>query len=87
MFTPHPDTTMQNRVHDLAIAEAQRLHREAIQHFCGEVMDDFWRGANAVWQRSLQTGQALAERSAARLTARLARRRRDGNTTAPTAGA
>lgn len=83
MFTPHPDTPTQNRVHDLAKAEAMRLRNEAMQHFGDEIVDDFWRGADAVWQRSQQTGQALAERSAARLAARLARRRADGNTSAP----
>lgn len=51
-----------NRLHDLAKAEAERLRNEAV--------DDFWRGANAVWQR----GQTTAQRSASRLQARLARR-------------
>jgi len=77
MFTTLPDTAMQARLHDLAKADATRLRGEAMQQVGGEVLDDFWRGADAVWQRSLQTGQALAERSAARLTARLARHRRE----------
>ena len=51
-----------NRLHDLAKTEAVRLHREAV--------DDFWRGANTLWQR----GQTSAQRSASRLQARLARR-------------
>lgn len=77
MFTHHPDTPTQNRAHDLAKAEAARLRSAAMQHFADEVVDDFWRGADAIWQRSLQTGQALAERSAARLNVRLARRQRE----------
>jgi hypothetical protein len=75
MFTDFPVAAMQARLHDLAKVEAQRLRREALQHVGGEAVDDFWRGANAVWQRSLQTGQTVAERSAARLQARLARHR------------
>lgn len=80
MFTDFLDATTQARMHDLAKAEAQRLRGEAMQHFGGEVVDDFWRGTDAVWQRSLQTGQAMVERSAARLTARLARHRRERST-------
>lgn len=38
-----------------------------------QTVDDFWRAADAVWLRS-QSGPAVAERSAARLRARLARR-------------
>lgn len=83
MFTPHPDAAMHDRLHDLAHVEAQRLRREAMQHFGHEALDDFWRGANAVWQRSLQSGQALAERSAARLQARLARHRRERSAGTP----
>ncbi len=75
MFTTLPDAATQARLHDLAKAEAVRLRREAA--------DDFWRGADAVWQRSLQTGQALAERSAARLKARLARHRRERSASTP----
>lgn len=59
-----------NRLHDLAKAEAERLLRQAMRDFGSEVVDDFWRGANALWQR----GQTTAQRSAARLRARLARR-------------
>lgn len=77
MFPALPDVTAQARLHDLAKAEAQRLRREAIQNFGCEATDDFWRGADAVWQRSLQSGQALVTRSAARLQARLARHRRE----------
>ena len=72
---PHPATLA--RLHDLANVEATRLRHEAA--------DDFWRGTNAVWQRSLQTGQALAERSAARLQARLARHVRGRTASAPIA--
>lgn len=83
MFTTLPDATAQARLHDLAKAEAVRLRREAMQHFGDETVDDFWRGADAVWQRSLRTGQALAERSAARLNARLVRRQRERNAGTP----
>lgn len=40
-----------------------------------DTLDDFWRGANAVCQRHQETGRTPAARSAARLEARLARRR------------
>lgn len=63
MFPSIPDATQQVRLHDLAKAEASRLRAEAI--------DDFWRGADAAWRRSLG---AVAQRSATRLRARLARR-------------
>ena len=58
---------------DQAKAEAARLRSEAIQHFGDEALGDFWRGANAVWQH-MQAGHGVAQRSAARLSARLARR-------------
>jgi hypothetical protein len=77
MFTELPDAATQARLHDQAKAEAMRLRSEAIRNFGDEIVDDLWRGADAVWQRSLQTGQALAERSAARLKARLARHRHE----------
>ena len=60
-----PDTTTLARLHDQAKAAASRLRSEAV--------DEFWRGADAVWQRGLQTSQAALERSATRLQARLAR--------------
>ncbi len=81
MFTALPDATTQARLHDQAKAEAERLRRAAIQNFGRETVDAFWRGADAVWQRSVQTGQAIAERSAARLKARLARQTRERSTT------
>jgi len=65
MYASHPDATTQARLHELAKAEAIRLRNQAV--------DDFWRGADAVFHRSLKTGQAAVERSAARLKARLAR--------------
>ena len=77
MFTHLPDAATQARLHDLAKTEAVRLRREAIQNFGGDAMDDFWRGADAVWQRMLQAGQAARERSAARLQSRLARHARN----------
>ncbi len=62
MFPVTPETTALAHLHDQARREARRLRREAV--------DDFWRGADAVWQRS----QGFAQRSADRLKARLARR-------------
>lgn len=64
MFPATPETTALAQLHDQARREARRLRREAV--------DDFWRGANTVWERSLAGGQALAQRSASRLQARLA---------------
>lgn len=63
MFLPPPDDTLRNRLHDQARTVATRLRQEA--------MDDFWRGADAAWQRVAQGSQALAARSATRLRARL----------------
>lgn len=65
MSTIHPEANSQARVHDLAKDHACQLRQEAV--------DDFWRGADAVWQRGLQSGQAALERSATRLQARLVR--------------
>ena len=73
MFPATPETTALAHLHDQARREARRLRREAV--------DDFWRGADAVWQRSLAGGQALAQRSAIRLKARLARRAYRSTTT------
>lgn len=70
MIRPELDGPTLNRLHDQAKMEAERLRREAIRDFGSEAVDDFWRGANALWQR----GQATAQRSASRLRARLARR-------------
>ena len=66
MFPSTPDAIALAQLHDQAKREARRLRREAV--------DDFWRGADAVWQRSLAGGQMLAHRRAPRLRARLARR-------------
>jgi len=65
MTLPRPDDTLRNRLHDQARVAATRLRQEAV--------DDFWRGADAAWQHVAQGGQALAQRSATRLRARLAR--------------
>lgn len=60
------------------IARLQAQARTEIHRLRGEAADDFWRGADAVWQRS----QDLAQRSAERLKASLARRtHRSTNTT------
>jgi regulator of sigma D len=71
------DATTQHHLHDLAKAEAERLHRQALRSFCHEVADDFWRGADVVYQRCQEASHTLAERSATRLQARLVRRARN----------
>ena len=65
MALPPPDDTLRNHLHDQARTAATRLRQEAVE--------DFWRGADAAWQRVAQGSQALALRSAARLRARLTR--------------
>jgi hypothetical protein len=77
MFTHRPDAATQARLHDQAKTEAERLRRLAIQQFGQETLDDFWRGADAVYQRCLESSCTMAERSASRLRARLARRARE----------
>jgi len=74
MSTKPPEASNHGYLIDQAKAEASRLRTEAIRQFGDEALGDFWRGANAVWQRSLLSGQGLAQRSAARLRARLQRR-------------
>ncbi len=69
MFPSAPEATALAQLHDEAKREALRLRREAV--------DDFWRSADAVWQRS----QDLAQRSADRLKTRLARRNHASTTT------
>jgi hypothetical protein len=71
------DASTQHRLHDLAKAEAQRLRHEAMRDLGNQAADDFWRGADAVYQRCLEASHSLAQRSASRLQARLARRARD----------
>ena len=73
MFTSSSDPRQHDKLIEQAKAEAARLRSEAIQHFGDEALGDFWRGANAMWQR-MQAGHGMAQRSAARLRARLARR-------------
>ena len=71
------DAAPQHRLHNLTKAAGERQHRQALRSFGYEVADDFWRGADAVYQRCLEASHTLAERSATRLQARLARRARD----------
>ena len=71
MFPTLPSASTIARLHTEARAEIHRLR--------GEAVDDFWRGADAVWQRSLAGGQMLAQRSTARLKARLARHHQPSN--------
>lgn len=75
MFTPSPDTTRHTALIEQAKAEASRLRREAIEQFGNDALRGFWRGANAVWGRSVQVGHGLAQRSSARVAARLQRHR------------
>lgn len=70
------DAATLHRLHDLAKAEAQRLRLQAMRDFGRDAVDDFWRGADAVFQRCLDANPTSAERSATRLQARLARRAR-----------
>ena len=67
MFPTLPSASTIARLHTEARAEIHRLR--------GEAVDDFWRGADAVWQRS----QGFAQRSADRLKARLARHHQPSN--------
>lgn len=69
MFPTVPSASTIARLHTQARAEVHHLRAEAA--------DDFWRGADAVWQRS----QDLAQRSADRLKARLVRRNQPPTTT------
>ncbi|MDR7306710.1 hypothetical protein [Rhodoferax saidenbachensis] len=69
MFPTPPSAT--------AIARLQAQARAEIHRLRGEASDDFWRGADAVWQRS----QGFAQRSANRLKARLARHHRSTSST------
>lgn len=60
-----------------ARARARTLRSQAIRDFGTQTWADFWRGADAVWQR-MQPGQAAGQapiRSATRLQNRLARHR------------
>jgi hypothetical protein len=76
MYQTLPDAATLARLHDQAKTEASRLR--------GEAVDEFWRGADAIWQRGLHGGEALAQRSAARLRASLARHARSRNTAVAT---
>ena len=63
------------RLMDAARTRADALRSQAIRDFGAQPWADFWRGANAVWQRmqpGLAAGQATT-RSATRLQTRLAR--------------
>ena len=73
MLSTLPDPATQARLHDEARAAAVRLRQQA--------MDDFWRGADAAYQRGLNRGSALVARSAQRLQARLVRHRLARGTT------
>ena len=60
------DTLVRARRHAQARAQAAQDRREAI--------DDFWRGADAVWQRVQQDAAVRLHRSAQRWQSRLQRR-------------
>ncbi len=89
MFTDHSDRHLpadlqaharlmdaaRARLMDAARAQASHLRSAAIRDFGTQTWADFWRGADAVWQR-MQPGQAAGQattRSATRLQTRLAR--------------
>nr|WP_315466095.1 hypothetical protein [uncultured Rhodoferax sp.] len=63
MYPSPPEKKALVHLHDQARRDAQRLRREAV--------DDFWRGAYALWLRSLAGAQRQFQRSAAHLKARL----------------
>ena len=54
-------------LHDEALRRAQELRREAV--------DDFWRGADAVWSAGLATARRRAQRLAHSLSRHAQRRR------------
>ena len=60
MYPASPDSTALSQLHDQALREAGRLRREAV--------DDFWRGANAVWQRGLAGALRQVQRRGNRFT-------------------
>ena len=60
MYPASPDSTAISQLHDQARREASRLRREAV--------DDFWRGANAVWQRGLAGALRQVKRRGNRFT-------------------
>ena len=85
MFTDHSDRHFpadlqaHARLMDAARAQASHLRSAAIRDFGTQTWADFWRGADAVWQR-MHPGQAAGQattrsttRSATRLQTRLAR--------------
>lgn len=71
---------------DMSYSRALLANRHRILDLdnASDAADDFWRGADAVYRRCLETGQATAVRSAARLQTRLARRARDRSAKPPT---
>lgn len=72
MFPTPPSASTIARLHTEARAEIHRLR--------GEAADDFWRGADAAWQRS----QGFVQRSADRLKARLVRHNQRSTSTSTT---
>lgn len=71
---------------DMSYSRALHANRHLILDLdhSSEAADDFWRGADAIYRRCLETGQATAVRSAARLQARLTRRARERSANPPT---
>lgn len=66
MFTDHSDRHLpadlqaHARLMDAARAQASHLRSAAIRDFGTQTWADFWRGADAVWQR-MQPGQAAGQ--------------------------
>lgn len=71
---------------DMSYSRALLANRHLILDLdsSSDAADGFWRGADAVYRRCLETGEASAVRSAARLQARLTRRARDRSAKPPT---
>lgn len=72
MYPASPEHTARAHIFDQARRDARRLRREAV--------DDFWRGADALWQRGLAGAQRQVQRGAAGLKVRLVRDSNRSNT-------
>lgn len=64
----------------MTVARLPDPHDYPVAHRCAErlrhdAVDDFWRGANAIWERMFPGDAARQARSRQRLASRLRRRR------------
>ncbi|CAM8636769.1 hypothetical protein MCEMSEM22_00835 [Comamonadaceae bacterium] len=72
MYPASPEHTARAHIYGQARRDARRLRREAV--------DDFWRGADVLWQRGLAGAQGQVQRGTAGLRARLVRDSNRSNT-------